>query len=129
MAAADLRKAAVLLMSLPEPRAAELLGRLTPQQAETIAGEIAGLRGLARGEREVVMREFAAAVENPRVQSTGSAKTTDKTAKKTDKTAKKTHQPDGARRRPRCRRSNSCTASRRKTLRPLLPTNSRKQSP
>ena len=58
MATANLRKAAVLVMSLPQPQAAELLGRLTPQQAAAVSGEMAGLRQFAGGEQAAVVREF-----------------------------------------------------------------------
>ena len=62
MATADLRKAAVFVMSLPGPQAAELLGRLTPEQAAAVSAETAQLRQLARGEQEAVVREFTAKI-------------------------------------------------------------------
>lgn len=55
----DLRKAAVLLMSLPEEDAAALLGKLTPKQVEVVSIEIAKLGRLSGTEQETVIQEFA----------------------------------------------------------------------
>ncbi|WP_425618599.1 flagellar motor switch protein FliG [Anatilimnocola sp. NA78] len=55
----DLRKAAVLLMSLPEEDAIALLGKLTPKQVEVVSIEIAKLGRLAGTEQEAVIQEFA----------------------------------------------------------------------
>lgn len=55
----DLRKAAVLLMSLPEEDAAALLGKLTPKQVEVVSIEIAKLGRLSGVEQETVIQEFA----------------------------------------------------------------------
>lgn len=61
MAIPDIRKAAILLMSLPEEQAAVLLGRLGSKQVEAVSIEIARL-GLVTGEdQEAVIQEFAAA--------------------------------------------------------------------
>jgi flagellar motor switch protein FliG len=62
MATANLRKAAVFVMSLPRPQAAELLARLTPEQAAAVSAEMAQLRQLAGGEQEAVVREFVAKI-------------------------------------------------------------------
>jgi flagellar motor switch protein FliG len=56
---ADVRKAAVLLMSLPEEQAAQLMGRLTPKQVEQVSIEIAKLGRLTGDEQEAVIHEFA----------------------------------------------------------------------
>jgi flagellar motor switch protein FliG len=60
----DVRKAAVLLMSLPEELAAQLLGRLAPKQVEQVSIEIARLGRLSRDEQETVIHEFADANPN-----------------------------------------------------------------
>jgi flagellar motor switch protein FliG len=60
----DVRKAAVLLMSLPEELAAQLLGRLAPKQVEQVSIEIAKLGRLSRDEQETVIHEFADANPN-----------------------------------------------------------------
>lgn len=61
MASADMRKAAVLLTSLPEDDAAALLSRLTPKQVEAVSIEIARLGSIGGTEHDAVMREFAEA--------------------------------------------------------------------
>lgn len=60
----DVRKAAVLLMSLPEELAAQLMGRLAPKQVEQVSIEIARLGRLTRDEQEQVIHEFADANPN-----------------------------------------------------------------
>ena len=55
----EIRKAAVLLMSLPEEDAAALLGKLTPKQVEVVSIEIAKLGRLSGTEQETVIQEFA----------------------------------------------------------------------
>ncbi len=55
----DLRKAAVLLMSLPEEEAVALMGKLTPKQVEVVSIEIAKLGKLSGTEQETVIQEFA----------------------------------------------------------------------
>ena len=61
MANANLRKAAVFVMSLPGPQAAELLGRLTPEQTAAVSGEMPQRRQVNRSEQEAVVREFTIA--------------------------------------------------------------------
>ncbi len=57
----DVRKAAILLMSLPREQATQLLSRLEPKQVEAVTIEIARL-GLVSGEdQEQALREFAQA--------------------------------------------------------------------
>ena len=55
----NVRKAAVLLMSLPEADAATLLGKLDPHQVETVSIEIARLSSVSGDEQEAVIRDFA----------------------------------------------------------------------
>jgi flagellar motor switch protein FliG len=55
----DLRKAAVLLMSLPQDAAAELMGKLTPKQVESVSIEIAKLGLVSGDEQSSVINEFA----------------------------------------------------------------------
>ena len=64
MAVSELHKAAVLLMSLPEDDAAQIVGRLDPKQVELVTVEIAKLRGVSSEEQESVIREFADANPN-----------------------------------------------------------------
>lgn len=60
----DLRKAAILLMSLPEDQAVQLLGKLAPKQVEQVSIEIAKLGRLSADEQENVIHEFADANPN-----------------------------------------------------------------
>ncbi len=60
----DLRKAAILLMSLPDDQAALLLGKLDPKQVETVSIEIARMSGISGEEQESAIQDFATA--NPR---------------------------------------------------------------
>jgi flagellar motor switch protein FliG len=57
--ATDLRKAAILLMSLPEDQAAQLMSRLEPKQVEAVCIEIAKLGHLGTAEQDQVIHEFA----------------------------------------------------------------------
>ncbi len=59
MSTHDLRKAAVLLMSLPPEQAAGLLGKLDPKQMEAVSIEIAKLSGVSGEEQNSVIVEFA----------------------------------------------------------------------
>ena len=59
VATSDIRKAAVLLMSLPEEEAATLLAKLDPKQVEAVSIEIARLGPVSGDEQETVIREFA----------------------------------------------------------------------
>ena len=61
---ADVRKAAILLMSLPEEQAAQLLTKLNPKQVEAVSIEIAKLGRLSAEEQEAVIHEFADANPN-----------------------------------------------------------------
>jgi len=55
----DIRKAAILLMSLPEEQAAQLMSKLAPKQVEQVSIEIAKLGRLGAEEQEGVIHEFA----------------------------------------------------------------------
>jgi flagellar motor switch protein FliG len=55
----DMRKAAVLLMSLPEQQAANLLSKLEPKQVEAVSIEIARMGAFSGDEQESVIQEFA----------------------------------------------------------------------
>lgn len=56
---AELRKAAILLMSLPQEEAALLLGKLKAKQIEAVSIEIARMEKVTGTEQEAVIREFA----------------------------------------------------------------------
>lgn len=58
------RKAAVLLMSLPEEKATQLLGLLTPKQIEAVSIEIAKLGSISVEEQVKTIQEFSAANPN-----------------------------------------------------------------
>ena len=64
MAEENVRKAAILLMSLPEEQAAQILSKLTPKQVEVVSIEIAKLGRLSGDEQEAVIHEFAEANPN-----------------------------------------------------------------
>jgi flagellar motor switch protein FliG len=55
-----IRKAAILLMSLPQDEAALLMGKLEPKQVEAVSIEIARLEGVTAEEQSGVLDEFAA---------------------------------------------------------------------
>jgi flagellar motor switch protein FliG len=55
----NLRKAAVLVMSLPEDDAAQILSKLTPKQVEAVSIEIAKIGRIPTEEQESVINEFA----------------------------------------------------------------------
>lgn len=55
----EIRKAAVLLMSLPEDLAVKLLSKLDPKEVEAVSIEIAKVGRLASDEQTVVINEFA----------------------------------------------------------------------
>jgi flagellar motor switch protein FliG len=55
----SLRKAAILLTTLPEEDAAGLMGKLTPKQVEMVSIEIARLQNLTLPEQDQVINEFA----------------------------------------------------------------------
>jgi flagellar motor switch protein FliG len=60
----DIRKAAILLMSLPEDQAVTLMSKLAPKQVEQVSIEIAKLGRLSGDEQENVIHEFADANPN-----------------------------------------------------------------
>ncbi len=66
-----LRKAAVLLMSLPQEEAASVLSKLKPKQIEAVSIEIARLDQVAGTEQESVIYEFADANPNSLLGSGG----------------------------------------------------------
>jgi flagellar motor switch protein FliG len=55
----NLRKAAVLLMSLPEQEAADILSRLDPKQVEAVSVEIARSESITTEEQNTIIQEFA----------------------------------------------------------------------
>ncbi len=61
MSKAELRKAAVLLMTLSEEQADRLLARLTPPEVEAVTAEMARVETLEAVEQEAVILEFAEA--------------------------------------------------------------------
>ncbi len=61
MSKAELRKAAVLLMTLPAEQADRLLARLSPHEVEAVTAEMARVESLAPAEQEAVMLAFAEA--------------------------------------------------------------------
>ncbi len=67
MPSPDLRKAAILLMSLPDDVAAQLMAKLEPKQVEAVSIEIAKMSGISGEEQEQVIQEFGNA--NPNVLS------------------------------------------------------------
>ena len=67
----DLRKAAILLMSLPQEEAALLLGKLKPKQIEAVSIEIARLEAVSGTEQQSVIYEFADANPNAMIGSDG----------------------------------------------------------
>jgi flagellar motor switch protein FliG len=54
----DLHNAAVLLMTLPEDEAGELMTKLEPKQVEQVSIEIARTRTIASDEQERVIKEW-----------------------------------------------------------------------
>lgn len=64
MPAPEIRKAAILLMSLPEAEAAALMGRLTPKQAELVTIELARVGYVPAEEQLGTLNEFAEANPN-----------------------------------------------------------------
>lgn len=59
MANPELRKAAVLLASLPEEQAVNLMSQLTPKQVEVVGIEIAKIGHISGDELNTAVREFA----------------------------------------------------------------------
>ena len=61
MSITELRKAAVVILSLPRRQAADLLDQLDPSQMQSLTTELARKRPITPAERSAVVREFAAA--------------------------------------------------------------------
>ena len=59
MATGDIRKAAILLMSLPEEQAALLLAKLDPKQLEAVSVEVARLNEITGDEQEAALHDFS----------------------------------------------------------------------
>ncbi len=59
MVMSDIRKAAVLLMSLPNNQAADLLGKLEPKLVEMVSIEIAKITAVSGEEQETAIQDFA----------------------------------------------------------------------
>jgi len=59
MGTTELRKAAVLLASLPEEQAAQLLAKLEPKQVEAVSIEIAKIGNITSDEQQQVVQEFS----------------------------------------------------------------------
>ena len=59
MSSPGVRKAAILLMSLPQDTAAEVMGKLDEKQVEQVSIEIAKINTFAGDEQEEVINEFA----------------------------------------------------------------------
>jgi flagellar motor switch protein FliG len=55
----ELRKAAILVASLPEDEAVDLLSRLEPKQVELVSIEIARLKNVSADEQDLVINTFA----------------------------------------------------------------------
>jgi len=71
MATTDVRKAAILLMSLPPEQAAQLLTKLEPKLVEAVSIEIAKTQGVSGDEQTQVIKEFAGANPNALTGSVG----------------------------------------------------------
>ncbi len=61
MSSSDIRKAAILLMSLPEQQAVQLLSKLEPKQVEAVSIEIAKTGAITADEQEQIIGDFASA--------------------------------------------------------------------
>jgi flagellar motor switch protein FliG len=64
MVPSDVRKAAILLMSMPDNLAAQLLTKLDPKQVEAVSIEIAKISNISGDEQEQVIQEFGNANPN-----------------------------------------------------------------
>ena len=65
----DIRKAAVLLTTLPEEEAADIMQRLEPKQVELVSIEIAKLKSVTAEEQEQIIVQFAES--NPAASAEG----------------------------------------------------------
>ena len=61
MTSPDVRKAAILLMSLPQEEAGQLMSRLEPKQVEAVSIQIAKLGSISGDEQAGVIKDFAEA--------------------------------------------------------------------
>ncbi|MCL1928789.1 MAG: flagellar motor switch protein FliG [Treponema sp.] len=59
------RRVAKFLMLIGSDRAAEILGRLPPDQIEAISGEIASIRSIGTEESRAVLEEFSSLLSSP----------------------------------------------------------------
>jgi flagellar motor switch protein FliG len=64
MNTSDVRKAAILLMSMPDDLAAQLLTKLEPKQVEAVSIEIAKLSDVSGEEQEQIIEDFGSANPN-----------------------------------------------------------------
>jgi flagellar motor switch protein FliG len=71
MPMSDIRKAAVLLMSLPQSQAAKLLAKLDPELVEAVSIVIAKLSNVSGEEQEQVIQDFAHANPGALIGGTG----------------------------------------------------------
>jgi flagellar motor switch protein FliG len=71
MPSSNIRKAAILLMSLPDEEAAQLVAKLSPKQVEAVSIEIARLGMVSGDEQEATIQEFACANPTALTGSTG----------------------------------------------------------
>jgi flagellar motor switch protein FliG len=71
MTANSLRKAAIVLMSLPQEEAAKLMGKLKPKQMEAVSIEIAKIGRCSSDEQEQTLQNFAEANPNALGGSSG----------------------------------------------------------
>jgi len=67
----NIRKAAVLLMSLPVEDAATLMGKLSPKEVEAVSIEIAGLEDFSAAEQASALKAFATANPNSLINRKG----------------------------------------------------------
>jgi flagellar motor switch protein FliG len=67
----DIRKAAILLMSLPEDQSAQLLAKLAPKQVEAVSVEIARLDTVSGDDQEAALQDFAKSNPNMLSGKTG----------------------------------------------------------
>jgi flagellar motor switch protein FliG len=71
----NLRKAAILLMTLPQEEAAQILAKLTPKEIETVSIEIARMEHVSGEEQESTIYAFADANPNCFIGNTGGLET------------------------------------------------------
>ena len=71
MSQTEIRKAAVILMCLPQDQAADLLGRIDPSQVEDVSIEIAKIGAISAEDQSASIQEFAASNPNAAGFETG----------------------------------------------------------